>query len=60
MGIMEIKISDYCKACAFLCKTDKEYCPNHMDPAETLFTYKKARDKSPGFFISLIELNPRK
>lgn len=31
---MDIKISDYCKSCAFLCKTDKEYCPNHMDPAE--------------------------
>lgn len=34
MGTMNIQISDYCKSCAFLCKTDKEYCPNHMDPAE--------------------------
>ena len=34
MGIMNIKISDYCKSCAFLCKTDKEYCPNHMNPVE--------------------------
>jgi len=31
---MNIKISDYCKSCAFLCKTDKEYCPNHMNPVE--------------------------
>ena len=31
---MNIQISDYCKSCAFLCKTDKEYCPNHMNHDE--------------------------
>lgn len=28
------KISNYCETCAFLCKCDKEYCPNHMSPYE--------------------------
>lgn len=30
----KIEISEYCKGCAFLCKTDKEYCPNRMTPYE--------------------------
>ena len=34
MGIMSVKISDYCKGCAFLCKTDKEYCPNRKSIEE--------------------------
>lgn len=35
MGIMsKVEISEYCKGCAFLCKTDKEYCPNRMTPYE--------------------------
>lgn len=29
-----IEISNYCETCAFLCKCDKEYCPNHMSPYE--------------------------
>jgi len=31
---MNVKISDYCKGCAFLCKTDKEYCPNRKSIEE--------------------------
>lgn len=31
---MDDKISDYCKSCAFLCKTDKEYCPNRKSMKE--------------------------
>lgn len=34
-----VKISDYCKDCAFLCKTDKEYCPNKLSHYEA---HKKA------------------
>lgn len=30
----EVKISEYCESCAFLCKTDKEYCPNKLSPYE--------------------------
>lgn len=28
------EISEYCKSCAFLCKTNKEYCPNRLSPYE--------------------------
>lgn len=27
-------ISNYCETCAFLCKCNKEYCPNHMSSYE--------------------------
>lgn len=27
----KIKISEYCKGCSFLCKSDKEYCPNRKN-----------------------------
>lgn len=41
----EVKISDYCKECYFLCKTDKEYCPNKMDYFQAKHRYELAQLK---------------